>query len=72
MTETATVGNVIKQARRALGLTQEELAHSLGLSVITVSRWERDVQRPSLLDCSKLAKKLSSIERPFVAEDFAA
>jgi transcriptional regulator with XRE-family HTH domain len=66
------VGDTIKQARLRRGLTQEQLAYSLGVSGVTVSRWERNVQQPRMIDCQKLAKKLSERGRPFLAEDFAA
>jgi transcriptional regulator with XRE-family HTH domain len=65
-------GQIIRDARRAKGLTQEQLAHSLGVSSTTVSRWERNLQRPSVLDCERLAKRLSSRGRPFLSGDFAA
>jgi repressor LexA len=33
----------LKRRREALGLTQEQLARELEVTVITVSRWERGV-----------------------------
>jgi transcriptional regulator with XRE-family HTH domain len=70
--ENLTVGQVIRAARHALELTQEQLASSMGVSGVTVSRWERDTQRPSLIECQKLAKKLSRRGHPLLAEDFRA
>lgn len=53
--KTETLGGRIKRARLALGLTQEELREALGLrDVGTVSRWERDEDRPSALAWEKL------------------
>lgn len=37
----------IKTRRTALGMTQEDLAEKLGVSHITVSRWERGDALPS-------------------------
>lgn len=37
------IGGNVKQARLAAGLSQEELARKLGVTVMTVSRLERGV-----------------------------
>lgn len=39
----------VKTLRRRLGLTQEDLARTLGVSWETVSRWENGRTRPSRL-----------------------
>ncbi len=39
----------IRHLRRRLGMTQEEFAHSLGITVGTVNRWENGRFRPSKL-----------------------
>jgi DNA-binding transcriptional regulator YiaG len=39
----------IRHLRRQLGMTQEEFAHSLGITVGTVNRWENARFRPSKL-----------------------
>jgi len=39
----------IKGIRKKLGLTQEQLAHKLGVSWATVARWERGKGAPSPL-----------------------
>lgn len=33
-------GSVVKQVRKELGLSQEQLARELGISFSTVNRWE--------------------------------
>lgn len=43
---------MIKAIRQHLKLSQEELAHKLGVSFTSVNRWENGQTRPS-----KLAKK---------------
>lgn len=40
---------VIRFMRQQLGMTQEELAQALGITVGTVSRWEKGRFRPSRL-----------------------
>ena len=39
----------IKKVREQLGLTAEELAQRLGVSVTTISRWETGRHKPSKL-----------------------
>ena len=39
----------VKDVRRRLGLSQEELAHALGVSFATVNRWENGKTAPSKL-----------------------
>ncbi|CAG0936824.1 DNA-binding transcriptional regulator [Geobacter sp.] len=39
----------VKEVRRQLGLSQEELAHALGVSFATVNRWENGKTMPSKL-----------------------
>lgn len=41
--------NRVKDVRRQLGLSQEELAHALGVSFATVNRWENEKTVPSKL-----------------------
>ena len=48
----------VKQLRERLGLTQEHLAHKLGVTVKTVNRWERGRSKPSPL-AAKMLNQLS-------------
>ncbi len=41
--------HLIKAIRRKLGLTQEQLAHRLGVSFVTVNEWENGKRKPSPL-----------------------
>jgi len=43
---------MVKEVRKQLGLSQEELAHELGVSFSTINRWENGKTVPS-----KLAKR---------------
>lgn len=36
----------IRSLRKALGMTQEQFARAVGVSLMTVSRWERGVYEP--------------------------
>jgi len=38
---------LVKEVRRQLGLSQEDLAHALGVSFATVNRWENGKTAPS-------------------------
>lgn len=44
-----TLSDFVRHLRRSLGMTQEEFAHSLGITVGTVNRWENRRFRPSKL-----------------------
>lgn len=46
----------IKTLRQARGITQVELAHSLGVSKQCVSNWENDYIQPSIDMLIKIAK----------------
>jgi putative transcriptional regulator len=42
-------GDVIRRLRQRLGLTQEEFAHAIAVTVSTVNRWENAHAAPSKL-----------------------
>lgn len=44
----------IKELRLKLGLSQEGLARKLGVSVLTVRRWERGSSKPSPLALQRI------------------
>jgi putative transcriptional regulator len=44
----------IKEFRIKRGLSQERMAHLVGVSYITISRWERDKSKPSPLALEKI------------------
>lgn len=59
---------IVKEVRRQLGISQEELAHKLGISFATINRWENGKTTPSKLAriqfesfCVEM-KKLGSLE----------
>ncbi len=40
---------LVKEVRKQLGISQEDLAHALGVSFATVNRWENAKTSPSKL-----------------------
>lgn len=46
------------QRRKALGLTQAEFAEKIGADIVTISRFERGSNLPSLLRLEKIANAL--------------
>lgn len=46
--------NDIKRIREKLGLSQEALAHLIGVSFQTINRWERGIFKPSPLALEKM------------------
>ena len=40
---------IVREVRKQLGITQEDLAHTLGVSFATVNRWENAKTSPSKL-----------------------
>jgi len=38
--------DLVKEVRRQLGISQEALAHELGVSFATINRWENGKTRP--------------------------
>lgn len=54
--EMLTLGVLVRQARKAKGWTQEQMAHETGLSLPTISRIERDVQVPSIETLKLIAR----------------
>ena len=53
-----TLGRIIAQHRRELGLTQQELADQMGVTDKAVSKWERDLSCPDVHSLPHLAEVL--------------
>ncbi len=51
-----TLGKRIMQSRKALGLTQDQLAERLGVTAQAVSKWENDQSCPDINSLPKLAE----------------
>ena len=66
-------GDYIAGKRRALGLTQAQLAEQLGMSDKSVSKWERGVSLPDVRVYSRLCEILGITVNEFIAgEDIPA
>lgn len=50
----------IRQARKAAGITQEELAHILGINCATLSKYESGVIEPSISQLVSIASALNT------------
>ncbi len=47
--------NKIAELRKEKGLTQNSLAKTIGTSQANLSRWEKGIIEPSIIECWKLA-----------------
>jgi transcriptional regulator with XRE-family HTH domain len=54
--------NDLRKRRKALGLSQMELAKLVGVSLLTVQIWERGVSKPKPENKEKLEQVLSELE----------
>ena len=48
------IPGLLKEIRRELGLTQEQLAHRIGVSFTSVNHWERGRRRPIPIALDKI------------------
>ena len=55
-----TLGKNIAKHRKALGLTQDQLAEQLGVTAQAVSKWENDTSAPDTLRLIQLADALDT------------
>lgn len=53
-TDVQNLPEMVKEIRRQLSLSQEDLARELGISFATVNRWENGVVKPSKLAKAQL------------------
>ena len=54
------IGQIIREKRRARGLTQEQVAQALGVSAPAVSKWEGDLSFPDITLLPRLARLLGT------------
>lgn len=63
MLKEKTIHDDVRTIREKAGLSQEQLAHLLGTSWVSVSRWEREVARPSAHSKARLERLERLVER---------
>ncbi len=56
--EEMSIGQNIKKARKAAGVTQKELAERLEVYQKDISRWENDELIPSAINLAKICREL--------------
>lgn len=56
-------GTDIKLLREKLGLTQEQMAHRVGVSFKTVNQWERGKSKPSPLAVKVLMRMAHTVSK---------
>ena len=66
---TSSFGKTLKALRKKSGLTQEELAHKSGFSIMTIRRWEWGATHPSIEDVKKLAEALHVNEQQLFRDE---
>jgi putative transcriptional regulator len=57
------IPTLVKEVRRQLGFSQEELAHELGVSFATINRWENGKTTPFKLARKQLDAFCEEMER---------
>ncbi|RAS55265.1 helix-turn-helix domain-containing protein [Vibrio diazotrophicus] len=57
------IGEVLKERRIELSIKQEDLAEQMGVTVQTVSKWERGITEPKASQVTKLSQALQLSER---------
>lgn len=63
-----TVGQMIKEKRKTIGLTQREFAKEIGIATITLQQYERGVREPKLEMLMRIANGLKCSVRDFLDE----
>ena len=58
-----TLKEEIRRRRKTIGLTQIDLAHTLGVGISTVARWEKGLTEPKLHHLKALAKLFGVTEQ---------
>ncbi len=57
------IGSTIKERRESLSIKQDDLAERVGVTVQTMSKWERDLTEPKASQVSRLSKALRISEK---------
>lgn len=60
-TEQPRIGQLVRELRQALNLSQEQFAHELGMTFPTINRWENGHAKPSPLAIKQLDALLQQL-----------
>ena len=60
--------NSIKKARLLAGITQTELAHKVGVSVVAVNKWENGVMFPNVKRLKTVADALNTTVEVLISD----
>ena len=60
--------NTIKKARLLAGITQRQLADSVGVSTVTVSKWERGIMFPNVQRLKIVADSLNTTVEMLISD----
>lgn len=60
--------NTIKKARLLAGLTQRQLAEAVGVSAITVSKWEKGTMFPNVKRLKSVANALDTTVEVLISD----
>ena len=57
------ISKIIRELRTTLGLTQEQFAAKIGVTVSTINRWENDKGNPSPLAMLRIKELKSKLKK---------
>lgn len=53
----------LKQIRKSLGLSQMDLAQKVGVSLMTIQLWEREISRPNEANKIELLRVIAELQQ---------
>ena len=71
MNATEQIGDLIKKARTAAGLTQPQLAEKIGVTQSSISLWEKGHREPALHQLRAIATALGVPIRTLIEQEAA-
>lgn len=66
------ITNNVKQLRQAAGMTQAELAARLGITTPSITKWEKGMSNPDLLNVFRLAEIFECSVNEIICRDIAS
>ena len=53
----------LKQIRKSLGLSQMDLAQKVGVSLVTIQLWEREISKPTEKNKKELERVIAELQQ---------